>query len=128
MPLSEDEERILSEIEEQLYETDPGLAREVAETTVYTYSLRHLKWSVLGFLVGLAAMVLSLSTSYVFAFGGFLVMMASGFALERSARHLGRTSLQQAAQSNRGSTLKNTLGDTRAKMRERFQRGEQGRR
>ena len=39
MPLSEDEERILNEIEDQLYETDPDLAREVSETTVYTHPL-----------------------------------------------------------------------------------------
>ena len=49
MPLSEDEERILLEIEENLYESDPELAREVSETTVYTKSLKNLKWSVLIF-------------------------------------------------------------------------------
>ena len=38
MPLSEDEERILLEIEENLYESDPDLASEVSETTVYTKS------------------------------------------------------------------------------------------
>ena len=47
MPLSEDEERILLEIEESLYESDPELAREVSETTVYTKSLKNLKWSIL---------------------------------------------------------------------------------
>jgi len=49
MPLSEDEEKILLEIEESLYESDPELAREVSETTVYTKSLKNLKWSVLVF-------------------------------------------------------------------------------
>ena len=42
VPLSKDEERILSEIEQQLYDTDPRLAREVAETTIYTDALRSL--------------------------------------------------------------------------------------
>ena len=60
MPLSKDEERILSEIEERLYETDPNLAREVSETTVYTHSLKNLKWGLLGFVLGVAVMVLSL--------------------------------------------------------------------
>ena len=34
MPLSEDEQRILSEIEQQLYESDPALAREVAKKKI----------------------------------------------------------------------------------------------
>ena len=128
VPLSEDEERILSEIEEQLYETDPNLAREVSETTVYTHSLKNLKWSLLGFVLGVAVMVLSLSTSFLLSFVGFLVMLASALALERSARHLGRTGLQQASQSGRGAALKSAVGDGRQRMLERFRRGEQGRR
>ena len=43
MPLSEDEQRILSEIEDHLYESDPSLAREVAQTTIYTHAFRNLK-------------------------------------------------------------------------------------
>ena len=65
MPLSEDEERILLEIEESLYESDPELAREVSETTVYTKSLKNLKWSVLVFFHGVACMLIKLSISFV---------------------------------------------------------------
>ena len=65
MPLSEDEERILNEIEDQLYETDPDLAREVSETTVYTHPLRNLKWSIAGFVASVVMMILTLSTSYI---------------------------------------------------------------
>ena len=43
VPLSEDEERILSEIEDLLTETDPDLVREVTETTLYTQPLRSMK-------------------------------------------------------------------------------------
>ena len=35
MPLSEEEQRILSEIEQQLYQTDPGLARDIADPLVW---------------------------------------------------------------------------------------------
>ena len=127
VPLSKDEERILSEIEEQLYETDPNLVREVSETTVYTHSLKNLKWSLFGFVLGVAVMVLSLSTSFLLSFVGFLVMLASALTLERSARHLGRTGLQQASQSGRGAALKSAVDDGRQRMLERFRRGEQGR-
>ena len=95
MPLSDEEERILSEIEEQLYETDPSLVREVSQTTVYTQSIQYLKWSILGFLLGVTIMVVSLSTSFLLSFLGFLVMLASALALERNARHLGRTGIDR---------------------------------
>ena len=70
MPLSDDEQRILSQIEQQLHETDPALAKEVATTTVYTHSARNIKWSVLGFIIGLVTIVLTLSISFWLAFVG----------------------------------------------------------
>ena len=46
MPLSEDEQRILQQIEAQLYESDPALAREVATTTLYSHAFRNIKLEV----------------------------------------------------------------------------------
>ena len=54
MPLSEDEQRILREIEENLSATDPKLVQQVSDTTLYRHSARVIKWSVVGFLGGLA--------------------------------------------------------------------------
>ena len=51
MPLSEDEQRILTEIEDHLYESDTALAREVAQTTIYTHAFRNLKWAALLFVL-----------------------------------------------------------------------------
>ena len=127
MPLSDDEERILNEIEQELYDSDPRLAREVAETTVYTESLNRLKGSVAGFACGLVLMILTLSTSYLLAFAGFLVMLISALILERSLRHLGKTGIEQGRRSTRGTALKAAFGSTRQRMRERFERGESGR-
>ena len=130
MPLPADEERILNEIEERLYESDPGLAREVAETTVYTKSLRSLKWSGLAFFLGIVLMVVTLSISFLLAFAAFLVMLGAALAIERNARQLGRTGLQQAAQSSNGSRFRSTVGGSgqriRDLMRERFRRGQHG--
>ena len=130
VPLSDDEERILNEIEEGLYESDPGLAREVAQTTVYTKSLRSLKWSGLAFFAGIVLMVVTLSVSFLLAFVAFLVMLGAAWAIERNARQLGKTGLEQAAQSSRGSRFRSTLGGSgqriRDLMRERFRRGQRG--
>ncbi len=103
MPLSEDEQRILSEIEEQLYETDPALAREVGRTTVFTHPARNLRLAILGCVGGLVFMVLTLSTSYWLSFLGFLVMLAASLWAWSSLRKLGRFGLQQISDSiNRG--------------------------
>jgi len=124
VPLSEDEQRILSEIEQQLYQSDPALARDIADTTVYTHAYRNLKWSLLGFVVGLAALILTLGTSYLLAFGGFLVMLVSALAVERNARRLGRAGMQQMTQSMKAAGLRDALGNTGRGLKDRLRRNE----
>ena len=128
MPLSEDEERILNEMEEQLQASDPRLVKEGSETTVYTQPLRSMKWAVAGFISGVALMVATLSTSYLLAFIGFLVMLCSALRLEHNARVVGRTGLRQVSDSGRVTSfrdaLEGTTGKVRDRMRERFRRGD----
>ncbi len=125
MPLSEDEQRILSEIEQQLYQTDPGLARDIADTTVYTAASRGLKWSALGFVLGLVLLVLLLGTSFLLAFGGFLVMLVSALAFERNARRLGKVGVQQMTQSMKAAGFRDALGNTRSRLKDRLQRDDE---
>ena len=120
MPLSEDEQRILSEIEQRLYESDPRLAREVRSTTVYTPAFRGLKWAAVGFVVGVVFMIATLSVSFVLAFAGFIVMLVSALAFERSLRRLGRVGIQQITQRRTGAGVRAYFGSTGQKMRERF--------
>ena len=65
------------------------------------------------------------------AFVGFLVMLGSALRLERDARQVGRTGLRQVADSGRTTSLRDAVGGTRARvrdrMRDRFRRGEGGR-
>jgi hypothetical protein len=126
MPLSEDEQRILSEIEQRLYESDPALVRSVGKTTVYTHSVRQLKWSALAFVVGVVIMVLALSTSFLASFGGFLVMLCSALWFERHARKLGRVGMQQATSRIRGGGgIRDSFGSTGQRMKDRFKRGDE---
>lgn len=124
MPLSEDEQRILSEIEQRLYESDPHLVREVSSTTVYTRSLRGLKWAAVGFVAGIAILLATLSVSYVLAFVGFLVMLASALVFERNARHLGKTGIQQITQRRPGFGS-GDFGHLGQRMRDRFRRDDE---
>lgn len=124
MPLSEDEERILSEIAQQFYADDPEFAREVGETTLYTHALRRMKWSGFGFVLGAVFLVATLSTSFLLAFGGFLVMLGCALYFERNLRKLGRAGLDQVTRSMRTSGLRDALGGATGRMRERFRRAD----
>jgi uncharacterized membrane protein len=120
VPLSEDEQRILSEIEQQLYESDPELAREVGSTTVYTHASRALRWAVVGFLVGLLVMIFTLTISFWLAFVGFAIMLAAALYFEQNARRLGRAGLQQLSQSMRSTGLRNMVGNQGCSLRNRL--------
>jgi hypothetical protein len=122
LPLSEDEERILQEIAQQLYEDDPAFARGVGGTTLYTHTVRRMKWSAFGFLLGLVLLVVMLATSYQLAFGGFLVMLACALAFERNARKLGRAGMDQLTKTMRSRGARSPFGDASKRMRERFRR------
>ena len=59
MPLSDEEQKILKEIEAQLNATDPALVEQVSRTTLYRHSARMIRWAALGFLGGLVLLVLT---------------------------------------------------------------------
>jgi hypothetical protein len=120
LPLSEDEQRILQQIEAGLYESDPALAREVATTTLYSHSFRNIKLAALGLLVGCVFMIITLSTSFLLAFVGFLAMLGSALFLERNARKLGRAGLEHMTSSMRGAGVRDYFGSTGQRMRDRF--------
>ncbi len=126
MPLSEDEQRILSQIEQQLHESDPALAKEVATTTVYTHSARNIKWSVLGFIAGLVMIVLTLSVSFWLAFVGFVMMLAAALLFEQNLRRLGRAGMNQLSMSVRSGSLRNSLTDRQSRFRRRLNRDDSG--
>lgn len=120
VPLSEDEQRILSQIEQQLYESDPELAREVGSTTVYTHASRNLRWAIFGFVVGLTVMIFTLTISFWLAFVGFAIMLGAALYFEQNARRLGRAGLQQLSQSVRSGGLRNMVGNQGSQLRDRM--------
>lgn len=120
MPLSEDEERILSEIAQQFYTDDPAFAGKVGETTLYRHTARRMKWAGLGFIGGLVFLVATLSVSYLLAFVGFLIMLACALLFERNLRKLGKAGLEHVSQSMRAGGLKDAFGDAGKRMRDRF--------
>ena len=122
MPLSEDEQRILQEIEQQFYEHDPALAREVGSTTLYKHAGRNCKWAALGFIAGLVLLLFSFASSLFLGALGFGIMLASAFFFERNLRKMGRASWQEFTEAMRARG--GPLGETGRKLRDRFRRDE----
>ena len=122
MPLSEDEQRILREIEENLSATDPKLVQQVSDTTLYRHSARVIKWAVVGFVAGLLLMIFTFTTTLILGVVGFLVMLGCALAIEHNVRKLGRAGMESLTGSMRSGALKNMLGNAGSRWRERFGR------
>ncbi len=124
MPLSEDEQKILHQIEQQFLEHDPVLAGELENTTLWRHALNRMKWATAAFVLGVVVLIVALATatSFVVAFGGFVVMLAATLWFERNARKLGRAGWEHVSGSARSGGLRDYLGGTQQRMRDRFNR------
>ena len=122
MPLSEDEQRILHEIEQQFYESDPAFARGVGKTTLYRHAGRNLKWAALGFLAGFVLLVGSFATSLFLGFAGFAVMLACAFIFERNLRKMGRAGWKQVSGNLKTTQVKEPCGDVGKGLKKRFRK------
>ena len=105
MPLSEDEQRILQEIERSFYEHDPALASRVKSASLYRHAGRNCKWAAFGFLVGLVVLLFTFAANTWPGVAGFLVMLASAFVFV-------------------GNVRKSGIGDAGKRLRDRFQSSE----
>jgi hypothetical protein len=122
MPLSEDEQRILKEIEENLSATDPKLVQQVSDTTLYRHAARVIKWSAAGFVAGLVLMLLTFTSTLVLGVVGFAVMLGCALAIEHNLRKLGRAGIESLTGSMRSGALKNMLGNAGERWRDRWGR------
>ncbi len=87
MPLSEDEQRILRQIEQEL-EQDPTFSQRG-----YRVSRRRSLLLIFGLIVGLVITIGGLTVNFVVAFGGFVLVLVMAVMLEAELRLLGRERL-----------------------------------
>lgn len=87
VPLSENEQRILRQIEEEL-EQDPTFAQRG-----YRVSRRRSAVLGLGLVLGLALTIGGLAVSFLVAFAGFVLVLVMAVMLESELRLLGRDRL-----------------------------------
>jgi hypothetical protein len=89
VPLSDEEQRILRQIEQQL-EQDPTFSPRG-----YRVSRRRSILLVIGLVLGLALTIGGLAVNFVLAFAGFVLVLVMAIMLESEVRLLGRDRLGQ---------------------------------
>ncbi len=119
VPLSEHEQRVLHELEQALYQEDPKFADRVRSESVYRYAGRYLKLSLVGFLAGLAVMLVFFTTSVFLGFLGVLIMFASLVVFWTNVRRMGKAGWEEMLRTD---GIGNALNDTRGWLRDRFRR------
>jgi hypothetical protein len=93
MPLSEHEQRLLEQIERELYADDPKLVSTVRSINPRTYAVRRLWRSAALFVVGLAVLVAAVvvdagATSIALGLVGFVVMLLAALRGSSDLRRL----------------------------------------
>lgn len=89
MPLSEEEQRLLEQMEQALVAEDPKFASALRGSALVARSRRHAILAVLGFLVGVAALMIgAISALTVVAVVGFVLMLTSAYVFVTAWRRV----------------------------------------
>ncbi|MGH9297214.1 MAG: DUF3040 domain-containing protein [Acidimicrobiales bacterium] len=134
VPLSEEEQRILQEMEQKLRDHDRDFFGRVASGSHRFRGSRTARWSAVGFVAGLVLMLATFRSSVALGACGFLVMLFCTLAfaqqmtddrqghLDREAGGEDRSTV--SGQGFRSQGLVEELSHIRRRMRSRFGRRE----
>jgi len=103
MALSEEEQRLLEQMEAALAAEDPKLVNALRGTGVRRVHRRRVAIAGVGFFVGLALLVAGISTFLVVSVLGFVVMLAASVVAIYSWQHVG-TSADNGRPQDRAKT------------------------
>lgn len=120
MPLSEEEQRILQEMEQKLYADDRGLANQFAHRRGGQRAGRSCRWAALSFLAGFVLLLLSFRTSVALASAGFVVMLFSALFFERNLRQLDGPFFGSFSRALRRRGLGGEISDLHRRIRQHF--------
>jgi hypothetical protein len=116
MPLSEEEQRILSEMEAKLYEHDRDFANRVGNKTPRRPSSHSGRGWVIAFIAGFVLLLVAFRSSLLLGSLGFLLMLVSAVLYVHQAR------LSDSARFGgyKGSARRSGVGDELSEMRRRL--------
>lgn len=122
MPLSEDEQRILQDIERSFYENDPAFAKAVSSSAIYKHASRNCKIAVGTFALSLVVLLATFTSTPIVAFLGFVGMLASAGFFVQNLRRIGSVGLRDAAESDKARQVNDSLSDARQRFRKHLRR------
>ena len=122
VPLSEDEQRILHEIERRFYANDPDRAERIKRETLPRYLARNCRWAALGMVVGIVILLVSLATSLVLGILGLALLLGSAIVFTKNLRRMGRHGWAQLNANVRSRDNAAAWEDARERFRRRFGR------
>lgn len=123
LPLSEEEQRILQEMEQKLREHDREFVDRVSHRSERLRAPRGVRWSVVAFLAGTVLLLASFRTSLGLGVCGVLIMVVSALSF---AQHVGgpRDEAGRSAPAGRrparSSGIAEEWSEMRRRMRSRF--------
>ncbi len=119
MPLSEHEQRILQEMEETLRANDREFAARVDHHSNRLDAAKGARWSILGFVVGFALLLVTFRFSVALAAVGFGIMLVATLVMAQHFRQAG-VSQRPAQRRLRAHTISEDWSEVRRRMRSRF--------
>jgi hypothetical protein len=129
VPLSEEEQRLLEQMEQALVAEDPKFASALRGSALVARSRRHAILAVLGFLAGVAAlMVGAISALTVVAVVGFVLMLVSAYVFVTAWRRVQQGGEEASAPQQSSGGEKQTSRRSRShgsfieRMEERWRR------
>jgi DUF3040 family protein len=87
VPLSENEQRILEEIEKRLQEEDPRFAHAVSRRSLHQHVGSRIRWGGVAFVAGFVMLMLFAISAWV-AIAGFGVMLVSSLFVYQQLRRM----------------------------------------
>ena len=124
MPLSEEEARLLHQLEQSLAAEDPDFASTLRGSKLFAHNRRIAIISALGFIVGLLVLFSGVMVpSVVLGLVGFIMMLASAYIFLNAYRHgLGSAEEEESA----GNAPPKPSGSFVDRMEERWNRRQDG--
>ena len=119
MPLSEDEQRILQEMEQTLRQHDRDFVARVDQSSHRLSAAKSARWSILGAVAGFVLLLSTFRFSVELGALGFLIMLASTLLFAQHLRQ-GAVAPQPGSRRARPRGVGNEWSEMRRRMRSRF--------
>lgn len=122
MPLSEHEQRLLEQMERALYAEDPKFASALRGANARARYRRRAVVAGVGFLAGVALLVVGAVTAILLSVLGFVVMLAAGLVAISSWRQIPPAGEVGAGAPKRSRTAARSTAGFMSRLEERWNR------